>query len=300
MTLALKPKFEAKENEWIPSEKQEKALTATAFEVLYGGARGGGKTDAGIAWLLYPIENPKYRALVIRKNYTDLMDWYDRAEAIYCRPPFNAVARGREEFEFPSGAKIKLGHLQDSKSYTKYQGHEYQRMLIEELTQIPTEELYLKLIASCRSTIGVKPQVFCTCNPGEVGHAWVKRRFVSPSTPMTQFVDPISGRTRIYISATVDDNPHLLKKDPDYVNFLNSLPTDLKGWWRYGSWEDAKVKGAIYGDEMMIAQSQLRVGDFSVVPNYPVYTAWDLGLGDTQVCWFFQVIGEEIRFIDLF
>lgn len=287
--------------EWKPFPKQEKALASSAYEILYGGARGGGKSEAGIFGLLYDVGNPLFRGLVIRQNYTDLMDWYDRAAAVYCASPFNAKPRGKEWFEFPSGAKIRLGHLKDEKAYTKYQGHEYHKILIEELTQIPTEELYLKLLASCRSTVdGLSPQIFCTANPGEIGHAWVKRRFVDPALPSTEFRDPISGRTRIFIPSTVDDNPALLEKDPDYVRFLDSLPPDLKAWWRHGSWEQQRVKGSVFGDDLDRLAAQGRIGKIDVNLEYPVFTAWDLGLADEQICWFYQCIGEEIRFIDIY
>ncbi len=286
--------------EWKPFPKQEKALASSAYEILYGGARGGGKSEAGIFGLLYDVGNPLFRGLVIRQNYTDLMDWYDRAAAVYCASPFNAKPRGKEWFEFPSGAKIRLGHLKDEKAYTKYQGHEYHKILIEELTQIPTEELYLKLLASCRSTVeGLSPQIFCTANPGEIGHAWVKRRFVDPARAGTEFRDPISGRTRIFIPSTVDDNPALLEKDPDYVKFLDALPDDLRAWWRHGSWEQQKVKGAIFGDEIDAAVSAGRVGHVDLVPHHPVFVAFDLGLADEQVCYFFQKIGDTIRIFDV-
>lgn len=285
--------------EWRPYPKQEIALKASVYELLYGGARGGGKTEAGIMWLLYPIDNPTYQALVIRQNFIDLQDWFDRASRVYCSPPFNAIARGRNEFVFPSGAKIKLGHLKDAQAYTKYQGHEYQRMLIEELTQIPTEALYLKLLASCRSTNGIRAQVFATCNPGEIGTSWVKKRFVEPATPTHVFQDRVSGRARLFIPATVDDNLTLSEKDPDYIKYLDSLPPDLRAWWRYGSWEEVKIKGSVFGDEIDQLIATNRLCEIAYNPNLPVFTAWDIGLEDHQVCWFFQLYGEEIRFIDL-
>jgi len=68
--------------EWHPFAKQEVALKSTAFETLFGGARGGGKTAAGQVWILGPeyekgklyIDHPRYRALILRKNYDDLVD----------------------------------------------------------------------------------------------------------------------------------------------------------------------------------------------------------------------------------
>jgi phage terminase large subunit len=227
---------------WIPHPgPQEKALQRSEYEILFGGSRGPGKTDAGLVWLTDHLTNPRFRALVIRKNADDLSDWVDRAARMYggfgvkvaYRPPI---------LSFPSGAIIKTGHLKDDQAYTKYQGHEYQRILIEELTQIPDEKRYLQLLASCRSTIpDIKPQIFCTTNPGGVGHSWVKKRWRIDEYPLGSkpFNDPTSGRLRIFIKATVDDNPTLMQIDPGYVNFLESLKdTDVELWkaWRNGDW----------------------------------------------------------------
>jgi hypothetical protein len=150
------------------------------------------------------------------------------------------IAYRPAEVTFPSGATIKTGHLKDDQAYTKYQGHEYQRLLIEELTQIPDERRYLQLLSSCRSTIPeLVPQVFATTNPGGVGHGWVKARFVDPAPPGTPFADPTTGQTRIFIAARIDDNPTLVDNDPDYVRFLDGLKeTDVELWkaWRLGDW----------------------------------------------------------------
>lgn len=283
---------------WKPYPKQEVALSSSAYEILYGGARGGGKTDAGIHWLAYDVSHPLFRALVIRKNFTDLSDWRDRAEAVYARLGAKYV---KDTFIFPSGAKIVLGHLNTQDAYRRYQGHEYQRMLIEELTHIPSERLYLQLISSCRSTVPeLRPQIFATSNPGEIGHRWVKARFISPSVPLTKFRDPESGRMRLFVPATVDDNPTLCDADPDYVRFLDSLPDDLKAQWRFGSWEDQKVRGAYFDEDIRKAQEELRICDLPILPNIQVHVSWDLGLNDTQVAWFYQVYGEELRLVDLF
>lgn len=225
--------------DWKPFPKQEFALQRIEYEILFGGSRGGGKTDAGLVWLTDCIDNSRYRALVIRKNAEDLGDWVDRATRFY--GPLGAKVVGRPpEIRFPSGAIIKTGHLKDDQAYTKYQGHEYQRMLVEELTQIPDEKRYQMLIGSCRTTVpGIKAQIFATTNPGSLGHVWVKERFVDPAPPMTPFKDKITGRSRIYIPATVDDNPALMETDPGYVAYLEGLKdTDVELWkaWRWGDW----------------------------------------------------------------
>lgn len=219
---------------------QEMALRRSEFEILYGGARGPGKTDAGIVWLTEHVDNPRYRALVIRKNADDLSDWKDRAIRMYKSLGGKAVGNP-PIFKFPSGAQFKLGHLRDDQAYTKYQGHEYQRMLIEELTQIPDEKRYLMLLGSLRSTVdGISPQIFCTTNPGGVGHAWVKKRFVDPAPPGTPFQDKISSRWRIFIPGKVDDNPVLMSKDPNYIKQLDALretDPELYKAWRLGDWD---------------------------------------------------------------
>ena len=226
---------------WKPHPgPQEEALRRSEFEVLFGGSRGPGKTDAGLVLLTDYIDHPLYRALVLRKTAEDLSDWLDRAGRMYAS--LGGEVKGQPaRIEFPSGAIIRTGHLKDRKSYEKYLGHEYQIILIEELTQVPEEKYYIQIIGSCRSTVdGLVPRVFCTTNPGGVGHGWVKRRFVDPAPWGTPFLAKDTGRWRIFIHATVDDNPTLLEKDPGYIQYLDALKLsdeDLWKAWRYGDWD---------------------------------------------------------------
>lgn len=265
------------------------------------GARGGGKTDAGQAWLLYDIDKPRYRALVIRRNATDLDDWIDRAKVMFA--PARGVFVGGT-FNFPSGARIRTGHLKDDNAYTKYQGHEYHKMLIEEITHITSEDNYEKLLGSCRSTVeGIKPQVFCTTNPDGGGFSWVKRRWNIPDHPTETVVvnDEKNGRTRVFIPSRVQDNPKLMENDPGYVKYLESITDDdLRDAWLNGSWTGITLKGAYYRVQLEKARQENRITSVPYEPMIPVYTWWDLGVGDSTAIGFFQFAGLEIRMIDYF
>jgi hypothetical protein len=233
---------------WTPHPgPQTKVLKRREYEILYGGARGGGKTDAGIVWLTYDVHHPKLRALILRRNSEDLRDWIDRANGLYSQ--LGAVKSGNPpELRWPGGALFRTGHLRDEQAYTKYQGHEYQRGLVEELTQIPTEKAYLSLMASFRSTVeDLDPQIFMTTNPGGLGHAWVKERFIDVAPwgkPYIYEVKLPTGevltRDRIFIHATLDDNPTLVKADPNYIVTLEQLKeVDEERYkaWRFGDWD---------------------------------------------------------------
>lgn len=193
-------------------------------ECLYGGARGGGKTDASIAICADRIENPHYRALVLRRNAGDLDDYASRCEEKYqCfnvqvrRNPM--VLRFGTNSQNTKGAVIKGGHLHDKNSYIQYQGQEFSRIFIEELTQIPSETLYKQVYSSCRSKYKeLFPQMILTANPGGVGMGWVKKRFV----------EPIDLRDDEYTTTELEDGSVLIESDR------------IKWWKRRYEWEDEK------------------------------------------------------------
>jgi hypothetical protein len=313
---------------WTPQPKQEQALVRKEFEVLYGGARGGGKTDAGIAWLLYPVWDwlrairdkdtekaarlARYRALIVRKNADDLKDWLDRAESLYAKIFGTAVQFvGKPvEIKFGNGPVFRTGHLKDGDAYRKYQGHEYQRVLVEELTQIPSEENYEDLISSCRSTISeIDAQVFATTNPDGPGFYWVKDRFHVPEWPpenpipsQQEVILPNGDKkfvTRVFISALLRDNPKLQEKDEGYeVRIASMKDESRKKAWLQGYWGEPIIDGVIFNDEVKFLR-QNGLGEFSFDPKYPVYTYWDIGRDATPIL-FMQLVGNTWHLIDYY
>jgi hypothetical protein len=279
-----------KQEIWKPHPgPQELALRTVAYELLFGGARGPGKTDAGIVWIQKPIEIPQFRGLVIRKNAEDLSDWIDRARHMYSNLGCEVVGKPYV-IRFPSGAKIRTGHLKDDNAYEKYQGHEYQRMLIEELTQIPSEERYLKLIGSCRSTVdGIDPRVFLTSNPGGPGHKWVNDRFIRIGAPNVKHTDPVTKRTRIFIPGKVQDNPTLMEKDPEYLNYLNGLPEPLRSMWRDGNWD-------VFAGQYFDFKQQYHVynpSEVKIQPSWPRFRSIDWGYTSPMACYWHAVAPDR-------
>lgn len=274
---------------WRPHPgPQEEALKRGEFEILYGGARAGGKTEAGLIWEIEPsyINHPKYRGIVIRENAKDLAQWIDRAEAMYSTFGIRKVGNP-VSFVAPSGAKIWTGHLKDESSYKHYLGQEYQKILIEELTTIPSEELYLKLIGSCRSKYKeLKPQVFATTNPGNKGHIWVKQRWVRHG-PMNPYQDPETGLYRVYIPAKVYDNPTILENDPNYVRWLDGLPDKLRAAWRDGDWN------VFEGQFFDTWNERIHVyHPFAIPKDWPRIRAMDWGYSD-HFCCLWAAIGPD-------
>ena len=232
---------------WTPQPRQEIALGCSEREVLFGGARFGGKSETGRAWLceLPYISNPRYQGLVIRKNATDLAEWLEKTRN-FIKPTGAVISGTPTTIKFPAGGIIWTGHLKDENAYEKYQGWELQKILVEELTQIPRESDYEKLISSCRSTVpGLAAQVLSTANPGGPGHVWVKARFHinKPYIPFKPFLvnpdDPLEQQFhRVFIQAKAANNPIGCKADPQYVSQLMSIKDPkLRAAWIDGDWD---------------------------------------------------------------
>jgi hypothetical protein len=63
---------------------------------------------------------------------------------------------------------------------------------------------------------------------------------------------------------------------------------------------DAAIMGAYFGKEIADAERTGRITEVPYDPSLPVYTAWDLGMGDSTAIWFWQVVRSEIRVIDFY
>jgi predicted phage terminase large subunit-like protein len=212
----------------FPTEKQLAFLALDCKEAMYGGAGGGGKSDALLMGALMYVDVPGYAALILRKTYKDL----SLPDAIMSRA--DQWLRGtdahwseeKKTWTFPSGATLTFGYLQHEVDMYQYQGAAGQYIAFDELTQFP-ERPYRYLFSRMRRLKGfpVPIRMRSATNPGGLGHVWVKQRFL------------VEGKAhgRIFIPARMEDNPYL--DQAAYDESLQELDPVTRAQIREGNWD---------------------------------------------------------------
>lgn len=291
---------------WEASDKQAEFLSCPDYEVLFGGAAGGGKSDGLIMDALglhqEAVLNPRYRGLLIRRSFPEVRDLVSRSKYIY--PSVVPGAKFREAdhtWEFPSGAQIEFNYAETESDVFRFQGREFQWVGFDELTHYPTPAIYLFLWSRVRTSFGLKCYMRATTNPGGPGHQWVQDRWgIDSGGTATRQKIVLGDRTlwRTFIPSRLEDNPHLA--DTGYREVLMALPEQQRRAWLEGRWDIVQIEGAIYQAEMERAYEDKRVLRVPYEPLVPVDTYWDLGVGDATAIWFRQDVGAEARIIDYF
>lgn len=271
---------------WEPTPKQSEFLAASDDEVLFGGAAGGGKSDALIVDALGASHdgflNPRYRALLIRKTFPQLREIVDRTRVLY--PSVIPGAQYKEadkEWIFPSGAKIIFGYCERDPDVLQYQGQEFQWIGIDELGHFPTSYVYEYLTSRLRSPDkSLRCYMRASCNPGP---KWIMQRFGITKGGQASMVElEVEGRKfrRRFIPSFLSDNSHL--DGTGYRERLLQLPEAERQMLLEGRWDVFDVPSAVYRDEMRKARDS---GSIRLVPHDPVlktHTVWDLGFADSM------------------
>ena len=214
-----------------PNERQKLFFASRARYTAYGGARGGGKSWALRRKLVgLCLRYPGIKCLLVRRSFGEL-------KSNHVRPLLEEYGdalrwcEGEKLLRFPNQSVIAMGFCACDRDALRYQGQEYDVIAIDEATQL--SEYQFSIFKACLRGVGNVPRrMYLTCNPGGIGHGWVKRLFVD-----REYRSDESAEDYCFIPAQVYDNPVLLKADPAYVKQLESLPKKLKDAWLYGNWD---------------------------------------------------------------
>ena len=258
-----------------PNPKQRAFFLARSRFVAYGGARGGGKSwavrkkAAGLA-----LRYPGIRILILRRSFPELRENH----ILPMRADLAGIALYKESdksFLFSTGSRILFGYCDAESDVLRYQGQEYDVIFLDEATQF-TEFQFLTLTACLRGANALPKRFYLTCNPGGVGHEWVKRLFVE-----RRYRGAEREEDYTFIPATVYDNTALLAQDSGYLQMLENLPEPQRRAWLDGCWD--LLEGRFF--EEFDRSVHVRA-PFAIPAHWRRYVSIDYGMDMLAAYWF--------------
>jgi hypothetical protein len=223
--------------------------------------------------LAYALENPGANMYFFRETYDDLeaniiKEWKEKVpRELY------SYNESKHQATLINGTSVKFRYIRNFADAEGYQGRSMDWIGVDELTKHLRESIQV-LLSCLRSPKGFKPTFRATCNPGGIGHMYVKEDYIEATGygdhPTTC---PITGNKRVFIPAKVWDNDVLMKNDPNYVKRLQNLPEDQRKAFLDGDWD---LFSGQYFDEF---KRDIHVCDpFPIPDHWHRYFVCDYGL----------------------
>lgn len=256
---------------------QDRFLRNSADIVVYGGAAGAGKSYALLIEPLFNITNPDFGSVIFRRTYPQIMNeggLWDTSQKIY--PQAGGVAnKSRLEWTFPSGAKIKFGHMQREEDRYTWDGAQIPLICYDQLEHFPWR-VFFYMLARNRSACGVKPYIRATCNPDpdhwlrefmgwwideETGFpkkergGWARWFIIRENEVIwadtadeltAQYGKTTRPKSFTFIPGSVRDNRILLDNDPSYLSNLEALPKVDRARLLMGNWNERETAGSYF------------------------------------------------------
>lgn len=281
---------------WAPQPgPQAEAISVRWLDVLlFGGARGGGKSDYLLGDFLQDVEryNKNWQGVLFRKSYKELEEIISRSQDLY--PMTGAIYRVKDtEWKWSNGASLKFRHMENEKNVSDYQGHQYTWIGWDEIGNWSTSACFDALIACLRWGAADVPEkrIRCSGNPGGPGHEWVKSRFIDKNIHGYEIIeDKKSGLEYMFIPSRVQDNKILMERDPNYVKRLNAVGSpQLVRAWLEGDW--SAVIGAYFPEFSALTHV---VKPFKIPEYWTKFRAFDWGSSSPFACGWFAVSDGSI------
>ena len=255
--------------------------------VFYGGAAGGGKSWALRFEVLRGIHLKGYTAVIFRRTSPELTapgGMWEQSKELYYTAGGTPREHPRLDWTWPSGARVKFGHLQHEKDKLTHQGPEYAYVGFDEVDHF-TESQFWYLFSRNRSTCGIDPYMRGTCNPNPdswvrklidwwigkdglviAGRSGVIRYFIREvdelkwadnpedliQEQMINGVEPddiFQPKSFTFIEAGLEDNPILTEKDPGYKSRLQALSRVERERLLGRNWNIRPAAGLIFREE---------------------------------------------------
>ena len=218
--------------------QQAAFLALPHLEALYGGAAGGGKSDALLMAALQYVDLPGYAAIIFRRTFPELrmpggliprsMEWLGATDAVW---------NGEEhKWTFPSGATLSFGHAEHETSVYSYGSSEFQFLGFDEVgTFLEKQYVFMRSRLRRLEGSGIPLRIRAASNPGT---EWVKNRFIPQTNAITGEIeyprDENTGEIRVFIPAKLEDNPFLDREE--YRKTLAGLDPVTRARLLAGDW----------------------------------------------------------------
>lgn len=219
-----------------PSAKQDAFLRDKHKIVIFGGARGGGKSWAiRVKAVLMCLKHRGLIVTIVRQTYPELQANHIKPlRAMLKTGTADAIAKytdAQKEFRFENGSTILCKYCSGDKDLERFQGLETHVLVIDEAAQM-TEYQIKTLMACVRGADTFPKRIYLTCNPSGQGMGYIKRIAIDRKFEEGEDPDDYS-----FIQSLVTDNYALMRANPDYIKQLESLPYALKEAWLNGRWD---------------------------------------------------------------
>ncbi len=299
---------------WTPQPgPQLRGFTCPANFIMFGGNRGGGKSDCLIGRHIKGAElfGDKWAGMIFRRKYKDFAEIRRRWKQLRAEGLPIEIIGGEQQpntVRFKYGAEVQMFAVGSLDILDDFIGHQIPEVSIDEATQFPFfGKMIDKIRGFNRSPSGVPKGIFCTGNPGGAGHSQVKEFFklgtaweqrgYAPGAVMREVIElpdkSTVEETRIFIRSRLEENKYLMRNDPNYVAQLMAIrDPQLRRAWLDGDWD------------VFIGQAFVLIPGKHIIPqadpprDAPIYMTFDWGFGKPfSVGWWYALPnGRVVRF----